>query len=193
MIASRCAPIVASSASRTPRESGPRCSMTAHMRSTASRPGRAPKWTFPAIPHMGLSGARAVECVLDLGGKAFLERDARRIAQVAGCFGDVARRVASVAAGGVLVLPRDRGVQHAAEDVEDLEHCHARATGHVVDLADAAGATGGDRGVDDVAHVGEVARLAAVAEDPDGLARGGRADESVEPHVRALARPVDAE
>ena len=71
---------------------------------------------------------------------------------------------------------------------------HGRAAAHVERRPrGAAGLEGGPDGGDDVADVGEVARLPAVSEHGDGRAAAGGGAEARERHVRALARAVDGE
>jgi hypothetical protein len=82
------------------------------------------------------------------------------------------------------------GLQH----LERLAQAHPGAAAHVVDAAGGAvRGGGGARGGDHVGDVGEVARLAAVAEDLDRVAGEPRATEPVEGHVRPLTRAVDGE
>ena len=52
---------------------------------------------------------------------------------------------------------------------------------------------GGQQRRNHVPHVGKVAPLASIAEDDDRLSLGDGIDESVERHVRSLARTIDAE
>src|SRR5207302_9394260 len=94
--------------------------------------------------------------------------------------------------------PLDRLPEDLPDRVRDLVDARGRAPGHVEDLAvRARGLARADRRVDDVAHVGEVTRLLAVAVDldrPTGLDRGDEArnDRGVL-RERALTWPEDVE